>query len=378
MRFGYIVSTVYRCYRDNFWLFWRIMLPVAVVAILLDISGHYRSIALINDINGHLDVSRDMKSNNQDSDSQVLSPSVFEDSVAGNLNTFNGIFATRHFTQEYDISKGLHLHFLPLPTIIAYNSDGILWKWSLNIRIPDFTPLVLMLLALCPLSLAVASKSSGIGNEDIETLSASVTALETWKRTGKKAFKLVIAFILFLLIVDIGNYIYVALVLFIPTLSNYWLFILWLIPYIYLLLTLSLYNPCLILENNSIIGIFRRSHNLVSGSRIQFLLIYLGTGWFAAVFTSVLFGCFLYVLSFIFVELSPIRSAITPLRFLTLFVGGNVNVFLSELPNVLPTMLICIFRGLIATFLIPIWAIITTYLYLEKSQNNTTLIGQTS
>ncbi len=375
MSFNQLLTTVCGCYRDNFWLFWRIMLPIAVVAILLDISGHYRSISHINE---YLDVSRDMESNNQNSDSQVLSPSVFEDSVAGNLNTSNGIFATRHFTQEYDISIGLHFDFLPLPTIITYNSGGVLWNWSLNFRILDFTPLVLLLLTLCPLSTAIASKSSSIGNKDIETLSASATALETWKRTGKKVIKLVIAFVLFLLIVDIHSYIHIVLGLFIPTLSNYWLSSLLLIPHIYLLVTLSLYNPCLILEDKTIIGIFRRSHNLVSGSRIQFLLTYLGTGWFAAVFTSVMFGCFLYVLSFIFVELSPIRSAITPLRFLTLFVGGNVNVFLSELPNVLPTMLICIFRGLIATFLIPIWAIITTYLYLEKSQDNTTLIGQTS
>lgn len=375
MRFNQLLTTVYGCYRDNFWLFWRIMLPVAVVAILFDISGHYRNVSLINE---HLDVSRDMESNNQDSDSQVLSPSVFEDSVAGNLNTFNGIFATRHFTQEYDIPKGAHFHFLPLPTIITYNSDKVLWSWSLNFRIYyDYTPLLFMLLTLCPLSLAVASKSSNIENENIETLSESVPALETWKRTGKKAIKLIIAFVVFLLIVDIGTYIYVALDLFIPTLGSYWLLILH-IPYIYLLVTLSLYNPCLILEDNSLIGIFRRSHNLVSGSRIQFLLTYLGTGWFAAVFTSVMFGCFLFCLSFIFVELSPIRSAITSLRFLTLFVGGNVNVFLSELPNMLPTILICVFRGLIATFLIPIWAIITTYLYLEKSQDDTTLIGQTS
>lgn len=375
MRFNQLLKTIHSCYRDNFWLFWRIMLPVAVVAIFLDISYHYRSISLINE---HLDVSMDMEANNQGPDTRVLSPSVFEDSIAGNLNTRNGVFATTQLTQEHDIPTGLHLDLLPLPTIITYNSDGVLWNWTLNFRIPDYTPLVLMLLTLCPLSLAVASKSSGIGNEDIETLSASVTALETWKRTGKKAIKLVIAFVLFLLIVDIGNYIYVALGLFVPTLGNYWLLILLQIPYIYLLLTLSLYNPCLILEDNSLIGIFRRSHNLVSGSRIRFLLTYLGTGWFAAVFTSVLFGGFLLVLSFIFIELSLIRSAITPLRFLTLFVGGNVNVFLSELPNVLPTMLICIFRGLIATFLIPIWAIITTYLYLEKSQNNPTLIGQMS
>ncbi len=370
MRFDDIVSTVYRCYRDNFWLFWRIMLPVAVVAILLDITGHYRS---ISHINKHLDESRDMGSNNQVSDSQVLSPSVFKDSVAGNLNTQNGIFATREFTQDFDISTRQHWEFLPFPTITVVTSSGNIWNWSLNFRVYDYTPLVLLLLTLCPLSLAIAGKSSGMRDEDLETPSVSITALETWKRTGKKAFKLALAFILFLLIVDIGNYIYVALYFFIPSLNQYWSFtlvsILVLIPYVYFLVTLSLYNPCLILEDNSIFGIFRRSHSLVSRSRIQFLLTYLGTGWFAAVFTSVLFGCFLLVLSFIFVELSPLRAAFSPFRFLTLFVGGNVNVIISELPGVLPTVLICIFRGLIATFLIPIWGIITTHLYLEKLEN---------
>ena len=136
--------------------------------------------------------------------------------------------------------------------------------------------------------------------------------------------------------------------------------------HIYFLVTLSLYNPCLILENNSIVGVFCRSHALVSGARLRFFGIYLLTGWIASVITSVLLGVVLLVFSMLIPDLAQVRDALPPLKFLSLFIGGDIEVVLPELLSVPATVAILIVTGLIATFLVPIWAILTTLLYLER------------
>jgi hypothetical protein len=66
-------------------------------------------------------------------------------------------------------------------------------------------------------------------------------------------------------------------------------------------------------------------------------------------------------------ELVPVRDALSPLRFLTLFIGGNVEVILPQLLSVPVVVAILVVKGLIATFLVPIWAILTTHLYLERA-----------
>jgi energy-converting hydrogenase Eha subunit A len=132
------------------------------------------------------------------------------------------------------------------------------------------------------------------------------------------------------------------------------------------MVTLSLYNPCLILENSSLIGIFRRSHTLVSGARLRFVGIYFLTGWITAVITSVLTGVALLVFSVFISELAPVREALSSLKFLTLFIGADVEVVLPQVLGTPATVAILVVKGLIATFLVPIWAILTTRLYLER------------
>lgn len=378
-----ILSTVLRCYRENFALFWRIMLPVAFIAILLDISVYYRSISAINTHINQFTVPNDaLETYDLSPDIREFKPHELGFSATGNLNTINGIDPYYTGPKIGPTTSKIHWRILPIPMIYEYNSDRIQWTWGLRFKIFDYTPLILLLLTLCPLTFVIASNSPDFGNANLAPQSTSINARDAWKETGKKGFKLFITFILFLLIVDILNYIYVALDLIIPFFSLSWkstvFFIFVLIPKLYFLVTLSLYNPCLILENNSIMGIFRRSHSLVRGSLIRFLKTYLCTGWLAAVLTSVLLGCFLLVLSIFFNDLHPFRNALSPLRFLTFFIGGNLEVVSSWLPAVLPTVLICIFRGMIFTFLIPIWAIITTQFYIEKSEVSQNLLPQTS
>ena len=138
------------------------------------------------------------------------------------------------------------------------------------------------------------------------------------------------------------------------------------VSHVYLLVTLSLYNPCLILENKSIIGIFRRSHALVSGARLRFFGIYFLMGWIASVVTSVLLGAVLLGVSVFVPDLAQVREALPPLKFLSLFIGGDIEVVLPELLSVPATVTILIVKGLIAAFFVSIWAILTTLLYLER------------
>ena len=65
-------------------------------------------------------------------------------------------------------------------------------------------------------------------------------------------------------------------------------------------------------------------------------------------------------------DLAQIRDALSPLKFLSRFIGGDIEVVLPELLNPLVTVVILIVKVLIATFLVPIWAILTTLLYLER------------
>jgi hypothetical protein len=363
-------STTLTLYRNNFGLFWRIMIPIAVIAILLHIAVFFRTVNL----------------------TEKYVEDKPDHTAAAILNTTYGIiptvsipdlFRTVELTFEDHSSNGVKdtrsspsiiLQFFPVPQVGTLNDDDkSSWQWTLNFQTYDYTPLILMLLTLCPLSLVVARLSSNSRFSDDTPDSTPLTAREAWRQTGKKAFTVLVAFVLFVLIVDVGNYIQIGITLLIPSLMKRWLLtlmmILIILANIYFLVTLSLYNPCLILEKNSVINIFRRSHTLVSSARWRFLWIYLLTGWIAAVFTSVLLGAILLLFSVFFSELAPIRGALTPLKFLSLFVGGNVGVVLSKFPATLPTVLLLIVKGIITAFLVPIWAIVTTSLYLERVEN---------
>ena len=152
---------------------------------------------------------------------------------------------------------------------------------------------------------------------------------------------------------------------------SYYLFI---VPTTYFLVTMSLYNPCLILENNSIIEVFRRSHTLVRGVRWRFLGIYLLTGWVASIISSVFTGVALLMFSMFIPDLAEIRGALSPLRFLTLFIGADVEVVLPQSLSISTRVAIHIATVLIVTFLVPIWAILTTHLYLERADAKQSLI----
>lgn len=346
-----LARTIFRQYRDNFGLLWRIMLPIAIIAIVLEVVVFFQSVPRVEKY-----IDNTFREN-------VYTTVTF-------VSTINGVHPTISLpkkdasaeSSEPQVSWGI----LPIPYFTSTDNGETTWLWGPNFRSFDYSPLILLLLTLYPLSLAIARISDGSASE----ASVPLTARDIWRSTGRKALSVFGAALLFVLIVDVSSYLYVLAAWLIPAqlhaLPIELLFILMTVYPAYMLVTLSLYNLCLILENTSIVGIFRRSHALVSRARLRFFGVYLLTGWIASVMTSVVLGTALLAFSVFIPDLAQVREALSPLRFLTLFIGGNIEVVLPELLSVPVTVAIFIVKGLIATFLVPIWAILTTHLYFER------------
>lgn len=354
-----LARTILALYRNHCGLFWRIMLPIVIIAIILEIAMFfYLAIGLEKDI-------KDWAHQHAES-------------VTTNVNTSSGTHPTFKFKRKVDDTgswSGMNWQFYLIPNFQSTDGKGGTWKWELDFLVLNYSlPIMFLLLTFCPLSLAVAriSKVSQVSNttEDLST----PTAREIWRDTGRRAFRVFAALLIFIFLIDVVGNLYGLVLLLVPALGHILPFQLtsFLIPvssvsHIYFLVTLSLYNPCLILENNSLIGIFRRSHALVSGARLRFLGIYLLTGWIASILTSVLLGVTLLVFSVFVPDLVQVRDALSPLKFLSLFIGGDIEVVLPELLSTTATVAILIVRGLLSAFLVPIWAILTTLLYLERA-----------
>ena len=351
-----LAATIVVLYRTHWRLFWRIMLPVAIIAIALSIAQFFQIRTPSEPYIGN-------------------TPSRHVYTFTSNVNTVGGIEpsvvdTTENRTTGSKSSSRVDWQLYPYPSFRSTNSEGVTWKWDLKFRVFENTLLILMLLTICPLSLAVAhiSRSSQV-SDNIEELSLP-TPREMWRRTGRNALGVFVAGLLFILIVDAIVYLYGLASWLMPSLVRGLPFELYVVlitvPSVYFMVILSLYNQCLIFENNSIIGIFRRSYTLVSGARWRFLGIYLLTGWVAAVISSVLLGAALLLFSVFVPELTQVREALFSPKFLTFFIGADVEVVLPEILNVPATVAILVVKGLIATFLVPIWAILTTLLYLER------------
>lgn len=350
-----LAGTIVTLYRNHGGLFWRIMMPVSIIAIILDIALFFFSISRFE----------------QDMNDSVNRP---VGTVTANVNTISGIHPTLTGVGANTKSSGVSWNFYLIPSFHSTDDKGITWRWELNFRSYEYSLLILLLLTFCPLSLAVARISRDAQATDIvQQDPTSLTAREMWRQTGRKAFTVFASLLIFILLIDVVANLYALVLLLMPSLGRIlpfeltsFLITVSNVSYIYFLVTLSLYNPCLILENNSIIGIFRRSHALVSGARLRFFGIYLVTGWIASVITSVLLGLVLYAFSMFISDLTQVREALPPLKFLSLLIGGDIEIVLPQLLSVPTTVAILIVKGLIATFLVPIWAILTTRLYLER------------
>ena len=369
-----LARTIFTQYREHWGLFWRIMIPVAIVAIPLNITIFFwRSSSVGNPL---------------DNDKYKITSRV-----GTGIGAHPTFLVSERDTPEDTSEKvmkdpvyppGVHWMLLPLPYFSSTNDAWVTWRWRLSFRsVPHgpYNSLALLLLTLCPLSLAVACISRGSEGSSVVQDLVPITAREAWRQTGRKVLTVLGASVLFVLIIfgidKAGHYLTdVIFDLIYPLVGKmsveFWtilfslVWVLFMCLQFYFMATMSLYNLGIIFENRSIIGAFRRSHALVSGARWRFFGIYLLTGWIASVIASVLFGAALLVLSVFIPELVPVREALSPLIFLSLFIGSDVQVVLPELLSAPVMVAIFVVSGLITTFLVPIWAILTTHLYFQR------------
>jgi len=332
-----ITKTIVSTYHSQFGLLWRIMLPVVLLAICVDIALFFRDAAFFTTA----------------AESQGLQ-------VEWRVNTLDGIDNTINL-DTMDIPHlewGFERRFGLLPSVTSTRDDGSAWTWSLDLRnfrnVNDYY-YSLLLLVLCPLSFAVAQRK--------------ITARDTWRHTRRSIWTVLGTNLVLVLILDgisIGfSYLFSYLDRFWSA-PIYGIFIVTIV-HCYLLVCASLYNPCLMLEKHSVLSVFRRSYALVKGNWWRFFRIYLVTSWVASTLTSVLLGLALLLFSIVVPELSAVREILLPFNFFTLFLGANVEIPLANLPNVPTTAAIVVVRQLILALLVPIWAIVTTRLYLEKT-----------
>ena len=106
---------------------------------------------------------------------------------------------------------------------------------------------------------------------------------------------------------------------------------------------------------------------MVRGAKWYFVKTYLLTGWIVAVIESVLMGVTLLGFSLFIPDLAVVQDALFPLKFLTLFIGADIQVLLPELLSLLISAVIYGVQCLINVLLLSVWAILTTYLYLKQT-----------
>ena len=138
------------------------------------------------------------------------------------------------------------------------------------------------------------------------------------------------------------------------------------IPITYFMVSWSLHNQCIILENLPAIAAFRRSRELLRGKWLRAFAVYALLTWGARRIVAVSFGLIGLILSGTAPEFERLGEALVSERFLTLFVGGYAGITLGDSVGLWAVFLTEAVKALIYAFLLPIWAIFTTQLYLQQ------------
>ena len=300
-----IISTIFREYRNHFGLFWRVMLPVIVFSLLFNITLFL----------------------------------VFKLGVPEAQWTFG-------------TSKGIGTQSLREPTgvrsVVGFSASsfdiGFLW------------------LAMCPLAFIIVHHRRGV----------DVTFSEVWRHTLRKTWSILSGYALLVALVLGIGLVVLSIALLIDTISiglpaSIFLFVLIPgVPAAYFLVKWSLYNQGIIIENLSAIAAFRRSSEFVRGKWWQFFGMYLLLTLVTMVFTTAVLGLTLLLFSAATPEFAPLREVLQSGEFFDLFFGGEVKITLESAPVWAVGAMVAI-NTLIHAILAPVWALLTTHLYMKRA-----------
>ena len=310
-----LISAIVQHYRENFYLFWRIMVPLIFLSFFLDIAilyGFYHNVT----------------------------------NTLWTVGTSSGFSVTRFFETAPNSE-----------TFFTFSSSITLFLWF----------------AMCPLALAVFQIHRGM----------HVTWGSVWRQTLRSIRSIVVASLLLLVR---GAIVLVPLLLIFLALnpSPGVLIMLALIAaciIVYFAVRWSLYNQCIIIEGLTAKAAFRRSSELVQDKWRGFFGRYLLLTWVSSVFISLIFAITLILLSIANSEFMLIREELLSDRFVTVFFGidvqftfnggelafGDVAATLDGSPSFRAIGVILIIKTLLHAAFAPIWALLTTHLYLQRT-----------
>lgn len=323
-----LVSTIFSAYRKHFGLFWRVMLPVIIVSLLINIGVFLFFKFGVSNMEWRL------------STSQGISAQSFifpNDSLSGTDTDFPP------GTSTYSVRSGVGFSGSSFDI-------GLLW------------------LAICPLALIMVCHHQG----------TNVTSGEVWRRTCRRTVSILGVSILLGVLTFGGFIIFVLLRMtrafqFLTqgasvglSTSIFLISVAVGVAAIHFLVKWSLCNQCIIIENLSAVAALRRSGELVRGAWGRFFGIYLLLALVTAVFTTAILILTLLMFSVVSPEFSPLREMLLSEKFFGLFFGSYVAITLPSAPVWAIGVMVTV-NILINAVLAPIWAILTTHLYMERA-----------
>lgn len=317
------MSTIFREYRNHFGLFWRVMLPIIVFSLIFNTA-----LFLLFKVGGL--------------------------EAQWTFNTSPGIKV--QFLTAFDRSSGT---FQPIREPIGARASVGFNGGSFDIGF--------LWLVMCPLAFVIVHHYRNV----------NATSGEAWRQTRRKTVSILGTSVLFGVFATVGLFtIFMPILIFRsqspishapPALSTPILLLMVVgIPMIYFLVKWSLYNQCIIIENLSAIAALRRSGELTRGKWWQFFGMYLLLVWGTMVFTTVVLSLTLLLFSVAAPEFAPLREVLQSGKFFGLFFGGKVGITLESAPVWAIGTMVAV-NTLIHAILAPIWALLTTHLYMERA-----------
>ena len=115
----------------------------------------------------------------------------------------------------------MNWQFYLIPSFHSTDGKGGIWKWELDFLGLNYSlPIIFLLLTFCPLSLAVARISEVLQVSNTTEDLSTPTAREIWRDTGRKAFTVFAALLIFILLMDVVANLYGLVLLLVPSLYH--------------------------------------------------------------------------------------------------------------------------------------------------------------